>query len=102
MHALEHAEALRLSAGQKQALQKLMDEHKAEARKVFVENLRFATQNAGNLTLLLEPINQRDKPGYFYSSIGEAANLGCLRITSSQARWLIKTMPLGAPLFVRA
>jgi hypothetical protein len=34
------------------------------------------------------------------SSIGKPASLGCLRITSAQARWLIKTIPLGAPLFV--
>jgi hydroxypyruvate isomerase len=47
--------------------------HKAKAKKVFIENLRFAAGNAPDLTLLLEPINQRDKPGYFYSSIGEAA-----------------------------
>jgi L,D-transpeptidase catalytic domain len=36
------------------------------------------------------------------SSIGKPASLGCLRITSAQARWLIKTIPLGAPLFVEA
>jgi 2-dehydrotetronate isomerase len=32
-------------------------------------------RQAPELTLLLEPINQRDKPGYFYSSIEEAASL---------------------------
>ena len=36
------------------------------------------------------------------SSLGQAASLGCLRVTSAQARWLIRTMPLGAPLFVKA
>jgi hypothetical protein len=36
------------------------------------------------------------------SSIGKAASLGCMRVTSSQARWLIRTIPLGAPLFVKA
>ena len=36
------------------------------------------------------------------SSLGKPASLGCLRVTSSQARWLINTMPLGAPLFVKA
>ena len=36
------------------------------------------------------------------STLGKPASLGCLRITSGQARWLIKTIPLGAPLFVRA
>jgi lipoprotein-anchoring transpeptidase ErfK/SrfK len=36
------------------------------------------------------------------SSLGKAASLGCMRITFAQARWLIKTIPLGAPLFVEA
>ena len=36
------------------------------------------------------------------SSIGKPASLGCMRITSVQARWLIKTIPPGAPVFVRA
>jgi len=50
-------------------------EQKARAKEVFVENLRFAAKAALDLTLLLEPINQRDKPGYFYSTIGEAADI---------------------------
>jgi L,D-transpeptidase catalytic domain len=36
------------------------------------------------------------------SSIGRATSLGCMRVTSSQARWLIKTIPLGTPLYVKA
>ena len=36
------------------------------------------------------------------SSLGQAASLGCMRVTSTQARWLIKTIPLGTPLFVKA
>jgi hypothetical protein len=36
------------------------------------------------------------------ASIGRAASLGCMRVTSAQARWLIRTIPLGAPLIVRA
>ena len=36
------------------------------------------------------------------SSLGQAASLGCMRVTSAQARWLIKTIPLGTPLFVKA
>jgi lipoprotein-anchoring transpeptidase ErfK/SrfK len=36
------------------------------------------------------------------SSIGKPASLGCMRITSVQARWLIKAIPPGAPVFVRA
>jgi L,D-transpeptidase catalytic domain len=36
------------------------------------------------------------------SSIGTAASLGCMRVTSTQARWLIRTIPLGTPLVVRS
>ena len=36
------------------------------------------------------------------SSIGQPVSLGCLRATSSQVRWLIETIPLGAPIFIRA
>ena len=35
-------------------------------------------------------------------SIGQAASLGCLRTDSSRARWLIETVPLGAPIFIRS
>jgi lipoprotein-anchoring transpeptidase ErfK/SrfK len=34
-------------------------------------------------------------------SIGHAVSLGCMRTASSQARWLIETVPLGAPVFIR-
>jgi hypothetical protein len=36
------------------------------------------------------------------SSIGRPASLGCMRITSVQARWLIRAIPAGSPVFVRA
>jgi lipoprotein-anchoring transpeptidase ErfK/SrfK len=36
------------------------------------------------------------------SSIGKAVSLGCMRLGSSQARWLIETVPLGAPVFIRS
>ena len=36
------------------------------------------------------------------SSIGKPVSLGCMRITSVQARWLIRAIPPGAPVFVRA
>jgi hydroxypyruvate isomerase len=50
-------------------------EHKARAKDVFIDNLAFAAKAAPDLTLLLEPINQRDKPGYFYSTLSEAAEI---------------------------
>jgi hypothetical protein len=36
------------------------------------------------------------------STIGKAASLGCMRVSSAQARWLIRTIPLGSPVFVRS
>ena len=47
------------------------------ARAVFADNLRAAAAEAAvhELTLLLEPLNPRDNPGYFYSTITEAVSL---------------------------
>jgi hydroxypyruvate isomerase len=41
----------------------------AQARETFIRNLQWAADQAAphDVTLLLEAINQRDKPGYFYS-----------------------------------
>jgi hydroxypyruvate isomerase len=50
-------------------------EDKLKARWVLRENLALACKKATGLTILLEPINQRDRPGYFYSTIAEAASL---------------------------
>ena len=36
------------------------------------------------------------------SSIGEPVSLGCMRTQAGRARWLIETVPLGAPIFIRA
>ena len=36
------------------------------------------------------------------STLGRPASLGCMRVTSAHARWLIRTIPLGAPMFVRS
>lgn len=45
-------------------------EQHALAHRTFVENLQWAADLARdkNITILLEAINQRDKPGYFYST----------------------------------
>lgn len=50
-------------------------DQKAAAREVLVKNLAFAAEKASDMTLLLEPINQRDKPNYFYSRISDAADI---------------------------
>jgi 2-dehydrotetronate isomerase len=49
----------------------------ARARDVFMENLRIAAAKAAEheLLLLLEPLNPRDNPGYFYSTLAEAVPL---------------------------
>ena len=36
------------------------------------------------------------------SSIGQAVSLGCMRTDSGRARWLIETVPLGTPIFIRS
>jgi L,D-transpeptidase-like protein len=35
------------------------------------------------------------------TSVGRAVSLGCMRTTERKARWLIKKVPLGAPIFIR-
>ncbi len=52
-------------------------DQRARASDTFVANLRDAAPLAAahGLTLLLEPINQRDKPGYFYSTLAEAERI---------------------------
>jgi hydroxypyruvate isomerase len=47
------------------------------ARTVFLQNLRSAARKAAQhgLTLLLEPLNPRDNPGYFYSTVAQAVSL---------------------------
>jgi 2-dehydrotetronate isomerase len=47
------------------------------ARAVFAANLALAATKAAvhGLTVLLEPLNPRDNPGYFYSTLEEAVDL---------------------------
>jgi hydroxypyruvate isomerase len=49
-------------------------EDRDKARAVFAGNLRTAAEKAAacHLTLLLEPLNPYDNPGYFYSTLAEA------------------------------
>ena len=50
-------------------------EARGAARTIFVENLRTASAKAARqgTMLLLEPLNPRDAPGYFYSTAAEGA-----------------------------
>jgi hypothetical protein len=36
-----------------------------------------------------------------FGSIGKRTSLGCMRVTPGQASWLIRTVPLGSPVFIR-
>jgi hydroxypyruvate isomerase len=49
----------------------------AAAEAVFVRNLQLAADMAARarLTILVEPINHRDKPGYFLSRVEQAASI---------------------------
>ena len=50
-------------------------EAREPARALFVRNLQIASAKAApyGITLLLEPLNPRDAPGYFYATVDEAA-----------------------------
>ena len=50
---------------------------KAAATGVFVENLLTASDKAAkrNMTILLEGLNQRDRPGHFFSTLSEGASI---------------------------
>ena len=52
-------------------------EQRPAAETVFIKNLERAAAEAAkaNITLLIEPINQRDRPGYFLSRVEHAADV---------------------------
>jgi hydroxypyruvate isomerase len=43
-----------------------------DAHAVFVDNLRFACAKAGPRTILIEPLNRHDAPGYFLQTTDQA------------------------------
>lgn len=47
------------------------DAERERAADLFADNLAWASHEAPDLTLLLEPLNRRDRPDYFYSSAAE-------------------------------
>ncbi|KPB01442.1 hydroxypyruvate isomerase family protein [Ahrensia marina] len=49
----------------------------ALAERTFVENLRYACIRASqhNITILIEPLNTKDAPGYFLSTTGQAVGI---------------------------
>jgi hydroxypyruvate isomerase len=72
--ALEYAQAL--GTKRLHAMAGLVPAGAARARhrEVFIDNLRYAARELARygITLLIEPINPRDMPGYFLSSQAEA------------------------------
>lgn len=49
----------------------------AQARTVFIDNLRFATKLAlpKGITILIEPLNRFDAPGYFLKTVAQAREI---------------------------
>lgn len=43
-----------------------------DAHACFIENLRYAAANAGSKTILIEPLNHYDAPGYFLQTTSQA------------------------------
>lgn len=56
---------------------KVPPEQRPAAERVFIDNLKAAADLAAakNITLLIEPINQRDRPNYFLSHVDHAADI---------------------------
>ncbi len=47
----------------------------SDARACFIENLRYAAANAGSKTILIEPLNHYDAPGYFLQTTNQAVGI---------------------------
>jgi hydroxypyruvate isomerase len=56
---------------------KVPPEQRPAAERVFIENLKAAADLAAakNITLLIEPINPRDRPSYFLNHVEHAADI---------------------------
>jgi hydroxypyruvate isomerase len=72
--ALEYAQALGTKRLHAMAGLVPAGASREQHREVFIGNLRYAARELGRhgITLLIEPINARDMPGYFLNSQGEA------------------------------
>lgn len=47
----------------------------AQARAAFIQNLRYATEAAPELTILIEPLNRHDANGYFLQTTDQASEI---------------------------
>jgi len=56
---------------------KVEPERRPAAERMFVDNLRIAADHAAtkNITLLIEPINGRDRPNYYLNRVEHAADI---------------------------
>ena len=56
---------------------KVAPEQRPSAERVFIDNLQRAADLAAakNITLLIEPINARDRPNYFLNRVEQAADI---------------------------
>lgn len=73
--ALEYARAL--DCRQVHAMAGIAEEGDADAERTYVANIRYAADRAAQagVTVLIEPINRRDMPGYFLGSVRQAERL---------------------------
>jgi hydroxypyruvate isomerase len=69
-------------------------DRRAVATQQFLDNLAWAAELAPDLTLLLEPINKRDRPGYFYSTSGEGAAI-LARVSAPNVRLMFDVYHIG-------
>ena len=60
------AEHLHVMAGKAQGL---------VARKTYIDNLAWAAEHAGAMSLTIEPLNDHDMPGYFLTGYDQAAEI---------------------------
>jgi hydroxypyruvate isomerase len=74
--ALDYAAAIGASAVHCLA-GKVAPEQRTEAERVFIDNLKRTADLAAekNITLLIEPINPRDRPNYFLNDVEHAADV---------------------------
>jgi len=70
-------------------------ERREAAADLFAANLEWASGEAPELTLLLEALNRRDRPGYFYSTIAEAAAMQ-QRVAAANLRLMFDCYHVGS------
>jgi len=75
----------------------------AKARDTFIGNLKYACDkaSAANITILIEPLNHYDAPGYFLQTTDQAlgiiSDVALPNLTVTQCPWELSTNRKGLP-----